>query len=377
MSAPLARARRAGTTLAAPESHAQTRAQQDRNALIDRALNTPRSARSRWVPLGMSAGAAQWAQQPFGPPPPFSEAEGESAAAVPPSPPAAAARGAAAQLAAAAEQAGLVEEESSASASSSALERYQPLLARPTALPSEAVAAAAIVPGAVTPTAWQHEVEAAGQAGEEDEDEDEAQQQQQQAQQVAGTPTSAPNLGPPNLGMLSSEPTIPMDRYVAVLTRPSLEQPSLAAAPSGRASSGEAEQFSAARGSAPATPPGASAAASASPQPQQRHWDPDVVRSDLTATPSLDLSRYAAAFATDAGDASPRLSARPPRPPRGGPHAAFPAVLEQASDEMLPPRDREASWHKSRSLAALQSIFQHPEEQAGEPAGGLPSSPPR
>ena len=136
-------------------------------------------------------------------------------------------------------------------------------------------------------------------------------------------------------------------------------------------------------------------------QQQQAGWpgQPDVLPSDFTVTPSVDLSRYAADL-TFGGDESPTAAAaaarqqaqqeqqeeqqaqqggQPPQaqqqaqqgsqplqaPPRHG--VAF-AVPEGAGGGQAQPRgyDREPSWHKSRSLAVLQSIFEHPEPGEGE-----------
>ena len=248
----------------------------------------------------------------------------------------------------------------------SPLSRYKAAMDRPTALP----------PGAAQ----------------------QVQQVQQAAPARAAAPAAAgqPSAGPPDLGTISAVPSLSLERYETALSRPSLgEMAGSDSGPLPPARSGSAEgsgrgapSSGSGAGSGPATPAVAGEVGVAAERPQQaqqqqqaQQWaeqqqarwsgEPDVVPSDLTATPAVDLSRYAAAFTS--GDGSPRAAAAGPsaRPPRPSRHAVGFDVPEGAGEARPrpPAYDREPSWHRSRSLAALQSIFEHPEPEEGEQPG--------
>lgn len=337
------------------------RAQQERNRTIDRALDTPRMRSPRWAPPGSAGGTGAWARQPFGPPPP-DEAPGAAAAAATGAAAgdALAAPAVAPELAAAADEVG-----TQSNTADAALERHKSALAHPTALPAEAAM-------------QQQQEEAATQQ--------QAQQAQQPDQQPPGAQAPAAMVeqhpqqaagwasGRPDLATLSAAPSVPMERYEASLTRSSLVPGAGAGAgagepPGGSGEEGEGGNGSSRRSSArsgPPTPAATAASAHAAPLQLQRQYEPELLSSDLTATPSLDLSRYAAAFAADTAETPRGGAAELPfgQAPRRG--VAFAEPEEVEAPQRPHTYEREASWHTRRSLAHLQSIFEHETEGGGE-----------
>jgi hypothetical protein len=186
--------------------------------------------------------------------------------------------------------------------------------------------------------------------------------------------------GPPDLATLSAQPSVPLDRYATEFSRPSLDE--------------EGPSLPAGAGAAEAQP---TAGAEAEQQyGQQRRYLPDVLPSDLTATPGVPLERYAAMVASqeepgelsglsvppsrtgssgdDGGVSAARLPPRAPisaarvvgPPPgrrrSGGRGGQTGGAGEEGEDPLLPTR-RPGSWQRRRSLASLQAIFEQAESQ--------------
>ncbi len=409
----------AGTHLSAPESHAQVRAQQDRSPHLNRALDKSLSRSLRWVPVdpgAVAAAAAARRQSLHGPSAAVAAAEavqaveaeregrqeqGQQAATGP------AGRG-------------LVGRESTLEASPEApLDRYDSSLARLSAMPPGDAAEA---PGELGQQRRGRFLPArqAASPGESSTSPPPPQQQQQQLR------------GPPNLATLSATPSVGLDRYEAALTRASMASTAggspLTASPSASTfetahSTGDGNTYGTAGGGSPldtATSaqslPDEPAAAQGQPPPRRPSPrfspQPDLLASDLTATPSVPLERYAAMVAgaeeeeaataaqwgggggAAAGSAEPdrdaglhhdvpQSSTYPPRhqphpsealgrPPRPGmPIRTAPAGGFRDLGQQM---QQEASWHKRRSLANLASILEaeQQEEEEGREREGWP-----
>ena len=204
--------------------------------------------------------------------------------------------------------------------------------------------------------------------------------------------------GPPDLGTVSAGPAVPLDRYASTLARPSQEIAGQDVA--GAAAASRDEQLA-----APAWETVYHEQQQQQYQQQQQqhyppHWQyqPDVQRSDLTATPGVPLARYAAMVAGPAELESPRFmsgstsasssaTALPPRSPvsaarfaglpagrpisRSGSRGVPEAEEVEGEDDMLTGQ-RVGSWQWRRSLASLQATLQAIHEQ-GESAPGSDS----
>ncbi|KAL4443440.1 hypothetical protein ABPG75_011177 [Micractinium tetrahymenae] len=412
------------THLSAPESHAQVRAQQDRSPHLNRALDKPLSRSLRWVPVdpdAVASAAAVRRQSLRGPAAAVAAAEAVQAVdaeraeqQAQQQAAAAAAAAAAPALMSTAATAGIAGRASTFESPPEApLDRYESNLARLTAL-------------------------SPGTAAEAGEEQRRRQQQQQQlgepppAQQAA-FPVRPPSpvqqqrhlTGPPNLAMLSATPSVGLDRYDAALTR--LSAVSAGDASPLRAGSAGSSTFETARsagassygtartaGSPFDTAPSSRSLPEVAPtaqgplsQPQLRRPSPrfepqpDLLISDLTATPSVPLERYAAMVAGEGEEEEAAVGRWPAHGGRGGGGAAQPEAAEAqaaaqhgathpprqqprplaalggrpprpgipitapagGSAEMGPQVQQDASWHKRRSLANLAAILEAEKEE--------------
>ena len=401
------------------------RAQQDRSPHLNRALDKPLSHSLRWVPVdpeAVAAAATVRRQSLRGPAAAVAAAEAvaaveaERAQQQQQQQQQQAQRGAGAP----ARTAPVGRESTVESPPEAPLDRYDSSLARLITLAPGAAAEAEELgrrqhPGWVPPSQQQASPEHPSLS--------QLQQQQhlpppqQQQKQKPGQRT-----GPPNLAMLSATPSVGLDRYEAALTRPSMASTAggspLDSSPSGGTfetarSAGASSMYSAATGGSPfdtalsaRSLPDEAVALQDQPQlchPSPRFEpQPDLLASDLTATPSGPMERYAAMVAGEGEEAAaaahwgarggggassgqtnieaglqreaqhgstypPRHQPHPAgplgRPPRPGmPISTAPAGGYRDLGQQM---QQEASWHKRRSLANLASILEAGQEEEG------------
>ena len=347
----------AGTTLAAPESHAQVRAQQDRNQRLDQALDKPQMRSPRWAstdPETAASAALVRRQSLRGP-----------AEAV------AAADAVAAQRQEQQHWQAAMQQEAAQQQQQQQQQQQAPVpLPSPPAALDPALEAAADQLGtnsSVSPMAPLDRYDSAPSRSSVDLQESAGQEEEHQDWQLGSPQRSgsgdgregggggaAPPAGPPDLGTLSADPSVNMERYAAALARPSVTP---------------------GPGSVPQMPAERLPAAPGMRGPPQHHArfqpQPDLLASDLTATASVPMNRYAAMVAADEEEEGEGGSS-------GGGYVGGYGGGGGGDDDdggaTFPPARHprpSTSWHNTRSLANLAAIVEAEEgrQSSGELAG--------